>query len=578
MHERAGLDWEIVAGGTAPADQVRVELVLVPGGESHEQGYEITITPERVRAVASTPAGLFYGVATLNQLIAQLGAELPTLHCRDWPDYPNRGIMLDISRDKVPSMATLYELVDLFASWKINQLQLYTEHTFAYRRHPAVWAEASPMTGGQILALDAYCREQFIELVPNQNTFGHMRRWLIHPQYRHLAECPDGCDTSWGRFDGPFSLAPAEPGSLELVSGLLDELLPHFSSRQVNIGADETVDVESGQGRSAALVKEMGFGRVYLDYILKVYEQVKKHDRTIQFWGDIIMVHLELVPELPRDLIALEWGYEAGHPFDEHGARFAASGVPFYVCPGTSSWRTLAGRTDNAIGNLRNAAENGLKHGAVGYLITDWGDEGHWQPLPVSYLGFAYGAALAWACTANLGMDIHRALDIFVFQDERRVMGQLAYDLGNIYQAPGFLTPNSSMLFNILQATPEGFLASLSDRELDLEEVVQRMRATLGQIKGLTAPLGESQMARPDAALIKREFAWAADMQRHACWRAQWLAGRALGREDMALRAQLNERAASLIQEFEVLWHARNRSGGFQDSFRAHANHAHALS
>ena len=38
-------------------------------------------------------------------------------------------------------------------------------------------------------------------------------------------------------------------------------------------------------------------------------------------------------------------------------------------------------------------AENGLKHGAVGYLNTDWGDRGHWQVLPVSYLGFAAGAA-----------------------------------------------------------------------------------------------------------------------------------------------------------------------------------------
>ena len=82
--------------------------------------------------------------------------------------------MLDISRDKVPRMDTLYALVDMLAGWKINQVQLYTEHTFAYRQHPDVWAEASPMTGDEILALDAFCRERHIELVPNQNSFGHM--------------------------------------------------------------------------------------------------------------------------------------------------------------------------------------------------------------------------------------------------------------------------------------------------------------------------------------------------------------------------------------------------------------------
>jgi hypothetical protein len=71
------------------------------------------------------------------------------------------------------------------------------------------------------------------------------------------------------------------------------------------------------------------------------------------------------------------------------------------VCPGTSSWNSIGGRTDNALANLRSAAENGLKHGARGYLTTDWGDNGHWQSLPISELGFALGAAYAWAWEAN---------------------------------------------------------------------------------------------------------------------------------------------------------------------------------
>jgi hypothetical protein len=567
LHAVGDLDWEIVAGTTAPLDQVRAELLVIPGGAPHEQGYDLTVAPKRIHVVAASPAGVFYALATLRQLIAQLGAGLPSLRCRDWPDYPNRGVMLDISRNKVPSMETLYELVDLLASWKINQLQLYTEHTFAYRRHPLVWAQASPMTGEQILALDAFCRARFIELVPNQNTFAHMRPWLIHERYRHLAECPDGCDTRWGRFDEPFSLAPGEPGSLDLVRDLLDELLPHFSSRQVNIGGDEPVDLESAQGRSAGLVKERGFGRVYLDYMLKVYNEVRARGRSAQIWGDIVMEHPELVPELPRDLVALEWGYEADHPFDEHGAAFAASGVPFYVCPGTSSWRTLAGRTDNAVVNLRNAARSGLEHGAAGVLITDWGDEGHWQPLPVSYLGFAYGAALAWGYEANLELDIPRALDAHAFRDPGGVMGGLAYDLGNIYQAPGILTPNSSALFNVLQAPPDRIVDFLRARDYDLAQATTKLRLTLEEINQVAAALPGARMERPDAALVQREFAWAAEMQRHACRRALWAIERAYGRDDAAVKAGLAEEAVGLAAEFEAIWQARNRPGGFQDSF-----------
>lgn len=83
----------------------------------------------------------------------------------------------------------------------------------------------------------------------------------------------------------------------------------------------------------------------------------------MMFWGDIILQQPDLISRLPKDSIALEWGYEADHPFDADGAKFTEAGVPFYVCPGTSSWNSLVGRTDNALGNLLNAAENGLKQG-----------------------------------------------------------------------------------------------------------------------------------------------------------------------------------------------------------------------
>ncbi len=560
FRQHAGAEWEIVAGAVPP-EHIRIALMLVPGSVPHEQGYSLTITPQRVDVVASQPAGMFYAVQTLQQMVEQSGAILPTLRCRDWPDFPHRGVLLDISRNKVPSMETLYALIDLLASWKINQLQLYTEHTFAYRNHPVVWAQASPMTGEQILALDSYCRQRFIELVPNQSTFGHMRPWLIHEAYRDLAEAPNGCDTRWGHFDEPFSLNPGDPRSLDLVRSLLDELLPHFSSRQVNVGCDETVDL--GQGRSRERVAALGAGRVYFDFLMQIYKEVKERHHTMQFWGDIIMEHPELVPELPRDVIALDWGYEAEHPFDQHGQIFSASGVPFFVCPGTSTWNTVAGRTDNALGNLRNAAANGLRHGAIGYLITDWGDNGHWQPLPVSYLGFAYGAALAWGYKANLDLDVPRALDLHAFQDEQGIMGRLAYDLGNIYQAPGIMRENASVLFGILQGDPQTLRQALTP-DVSAIQVGGSFQETLERINAVIKPMALADMRCPDAALVQREFAWAADMLRHACWRFMWVLGENPAPE--ASPDHLASHVQELDAEFHHLWHARNRPGGFMES------------
>lgn len=566
-----GLTWDIVAGMAAvPAQTPYILLSIVPGSGQHPQGYDLTITPEGATIIAQTPAGLFYAVQTLRQIVQQGGRNLPALRCTDWPDFPNRGVMLDISRNKVPTQQTLYELVDLFASWKINQLQLYTEHTFAYRQHPTVWANASPMTGEEILALDVYCRERFIELVPNQNSFGHLRPWLIHEPYRYLAECPDGCDTVWGHFDEPFSLAPGEPGSLELIRGLYDELLPHFSSRQFNVGCDETVDL--GQGRSKEIVEKLGEGRVYFDFLMQIYREVSRRGYTMQFWGDIIMLHPELAAQLPRDVLALEWGYEADHPFDAHGAIFAVSGVPFYVCPGTSSWNTVAGRTDNALGNLRSAAENGRKHGACGYLITDWGDRGHWQPLTVSYLGFAYGSAVSWAYETNRELDIQAALAVHVFRDAAGVIGKLVYELGNVYRLADRTPHNSSLLFWLLQLSPAEVAGYATSPE-EAAQFVDMLQNILPRLDELMQPLPQAGMERADASLIGRELVWAADMLRHACHRGVWAVNARWGVQPVGWQASLNgselaKTAESLIAEFESLWLARNRPGGLQDSLQ----------
>jgi hypothetical protein len=460
--------------------------------------------------------------------------------------------MLDISRDKVPTLETLYGLVDRLAGWKINQLQLYTEHTFAYRQHPEVWAEASPLTGQDILELDAYCRERFVELAPNQNSFGHMHRWLKHPRYAPLAEVTDfEVEHGWGR--GPFSLCPLDPGSLALVTSLYDELLPHFSSQMVNVGCDETFDL--GAGRSRAECERRGKGRVYLDFLLKIHQAVTARGRTMQFWGDIVMEHPELVAELPQDLIALEWGYEAGHPFDSHGAKFASAGLQFYVCPGTSSWNSIAGRTANALDNLLNAAENGLKHGASGYLITDWGDNGHWQVLPVSFVGFAAGAAYAWALEANRALDVAQAVSQHAFQDPTGALGRVAYDLGNVYRAVGVEPHNASALFQVMLWPLEQVRGH---HEVASPEALQR---TLAAIDEAMRPLPHARSLRPDAGLVHREFEHTARLLRHACRRA--LLAHAPNLEDAA---QLSHDLRDIIAGYQDIWLVRNRPGGLNDS------------
>jgi hypothetical protein len=551
LQERLGLSWTVTASSAVSDEKVGLRLSISPEILPQPQGYRLSIDPEGIKVEAPDEAGVFYAVCTLNQIVAVAGRHLPGLEITDWPDFPARGVMLDVSRDKVPTMETLLALVDMLAGWKVNQLQLYMEHTFAYHRHPEIWADASPFTAQEIIDLDIYCRQRHIELVPNQNSFGHMHHWLKHPRYRPLAECPDGAQTPWGT--EPFTLCPLDPGSFELVESLYDELLPNFTSRMFNVGCDETFEL--GQGRSAEACQQRGTGRVYLDFLLRIYAAVKERGLTMQFWGDIIIQHPELVPDLPRDVIALEWGYEADHPFDDNCARFAAAEIPFYVCPGTSSWNTLAGRTDNALRNLFNAAENGLKHGAIGYLNTDWGDYGHWQVLPISYLGFAAGAAYSWCLDSNQDIPLSQALSTHAFGDPTGSLGEVAYDLGNVYRSLGFEPPNASPLFGILRYPIDPQIAIPKEGIQNAFDSVNRA----------IVPLEFAQWGTADAWLVQQEFSITARLLRHACQRGL-LAHERDPQIANQMRAELYRDFKAILETYKEIWSQRNRPGGLSDS------------
>jgi hypothetical protein len=538
---------------------------------SRAEGYRLEIDRQGIVLAAHDAPGAFHGLMTLCQLLRQAGRSgLPVAAIDDWPDFPARGVMLDISRDKVPTLTTLFALVDRLAEWKINQFQLYTEHTFAYRAHERVWENASPMTAADIRALDAYCRERFVELVPNQNSFGHFNRWLAHDEYRHLAEAPDGA-TYWGSHRAPATLCPSDPGSLALVRELHAELLPNFTSRLVNVGCDETMEL--GMGRSKEEAERRGKEIVYLDFLRKIHASVAANGSTMMFWGDIILHRPELIPDLPRPIIALSWGYEANHPFAAEGAKFAAAGIPFYVCPGTSAWNSIGGRTENMKLNLLRAAENGLAHGAIGFLNTDWGDCGHWQQFPVSLPGYAYGAAVSWSVTANRDLDLAAALDLHAFGDAHGRCGRAAVALGDLEQFT--LAPrrsNGTILHRVL------LCPDIEVKDGKLENLMD-----LKGVEAATAHVAEQQVLLRKARPTELGGRRVADEL--ACTVAHLNLALAVAEEKLqadrsvlaelpaASRRRIARKLAAFLPEYRRLWLLRNRPGGLRESL----GHFHRL-
>ena len=303
----------------------------------------------------------------------------------------------DITRAKTPSNETIRRVVDIISSLGYTQLQLYFKDNFAYPGHELVWKNRAHITPGEARELDAYCRGKGVELVPYQSSFGHLEPWFAHPEYRKYAECPADKTYYNAKFERTMrtsALCPTDPRSIEFMSSLFDVLLPCFTSRYVNLGCDEVWDLFAKDGRSAAVIAEKGAAEVYFGFILELHSAVAARGKTMMFWSDIVFNHPELVPRIPHDAVALEWGYEATSPFPERTAALKKAGCRFYVCPGTSSWCSFFGRHDNMKANVRCAWESGAANGAEGLLLTDWGDYGCPQPWLVSLPSLVYTASL----------------------------------------------------------------------------------------------------------------------------------------------------------------------------------------
>ncbi len=517
------------------------------------QGYELTVSKDGALLEASDDAGIFYGLQTLIQIINEHGVKLPCCNISDYPDFKNRGVMLDVSRCKVPTMNSMLAYIDMLAKMKLNQLQLYMEHSFAFSAHETVWRDTSPFTAEEIIRLEAYCAERFIELVPNLNSFGHFERWLKHPEYKHLAECPDGYERHNGTWSECGMTLKPHADTLKFLNGLYAEFLPNFSSKYFNVGCDETWEL--GRGWSKKLAEKTSKTRVYLDFLLKIHKQVGKYDRKMMFWGDIILHEPELIKELPKNVIALNWGYEATHPFNEQCRQFASSGIPFYVCPGTSSWGSLTGRTSNCIANLANAAEHGIKYGAEGFLNTDWGDNGHHQYLPVSYLGILSGACYSWSYKANRNADFVNGLNSLCFKDSSGILGKTFFELGKVLEhikaRPGNSTVFNQLLFSKFDGKPDEFLK-------DIE--VPALEKCIADFDRLDAQIPLAKPGVPDGDLVKAELRNAIRMARHAA--AKTIAFIRRKDEYLPLKHDLE----TIKRIHEQLWLSRNRPGGLKES------------
>lgn len=546
LSERFFSPVEVTAG--TPGAGARL-LTMVRDSTLPPEGYRLETTPVQALLSASGDAGFYYGLLTFRQLLSE-PCRVPLMRIDDAPDFARRGYMLDVSRCKVPAMQELKRTVDSLSALRYNELQLYMEHTFAFAGDERVWFDSSPLTPAEIMELDRYCRSRFIELVPNLNSFGHLGRWLCLGEYRGLAESPE--PWYFEAWDAWYqaTLAPGKE-ALDFIDRLYAEFLPNFTSGMLNIGCDETVEL--GQGRSRKLCAECGLHRVYLDFLSELVKLAGRHGRRVQFWGDIILHEPELIPELPQGVTALDWGYEANHPFRDECAKFRAAGIPFYVCPGTSAWNSITGRTANMFGNIGSAARCGRESGAAGLLLTDWGDGGHHQYWPLSWPGIAAAAGWSWNAASSVEEAVPYAVDFAFNPGGDGRLGELLLDYGRICEAFAHPGVNQTCFWGILNAP-----GRRCNRELLELATADEAAAALAALASWRGRMTEHPPKAP--RLVLDELANSSELARLAL---ESLAARKGGAFDAAA---WNDGLRRVIGRHRDLWLARNRAGGLRES------------
>lgn len=388
--DQAGLTPDVGRGAARPGDITLAVDAALPAGQ-----YRLAIAPDAVTLTAGDDEALCNGVQTLRQIIDLNGAVLPAQTITDWPDMANRGYYFDCSRGRVPKLSYLKQVADRLCRYKVNQWQLYIEHTYLFRDLSEAWRDDTPLTAQEILELDDYCAARHIELVPSLSTFGHMYKILSTKTCCDLCELEDSekIPFSYSYAGWHHTLNASDPDSLAFVKKLIDEYRPLFRTNKFNICDDETFDL--GKGRSKEQADREGAQALYVRHVKALCEYIVAQGGIPQFWGDIMWRFPESCRELPKETICLNWGYLPEQRENEI-RDIAASGITQYACPGCCGWNRWMPLQLYAYKNNRIMGRHARKYHAVGILNTDWGDYGHINDPRLTVPGMLYGAAFAW--------------------------------------------------------------------------------------------------------------------------------------------------------------------------------------
>ena len=359
--------------------------------ENEDQAYRLTVNNNFIRLEATSNTGLFYATQSLKQLyrysfLSNKGeVTIPCMTITDWPNFKIRAWQDDISRGPIVSMDYLKLLIPQMAECKLNAFSLYTEHTFKTKCHPDI-APSDAFTAEEIKELENYCKPYHIQIIGNQQCFGHFEEILCNPFYSDLA------DTKW-------NLNPAKEETYQFLEDHLREVARAYKSPYFNINCDETESL--GQGYAKAYVDSVGQTTSYYQHINRVNRMLQPYRKRVMMWGDIADKHPEILDNLDKDIYLIAWSYDGRDDFNDFLQPYVKSGRNYFVAPGVSLSERVWPKHYEFKANIANLCRDGYKNGAMGVINTCWDDFGE-SLTNCALFGLTLGAEMSWNAASQL--------------------------------------------------------------------------------------------------------------------------------------------------------------------------------
>lgn len=309
---------------------------------------------------------IFFYIFLVNSILSSENIYSQTVNKTSFNEFEIRGFHLDL-RIQVMTPKALNEFAKTLSSLGINTLVMEWEGTFPFKEHATISNEYS-YSEKEIKDFIAYCNSLGIQVIPLQQSLGHVEYILRNPRYTNLKE--DKKDIS--------QLCPMETHlNKELFTSLFTELAIVHNSEYIHIGGDETYLL--GQCPKCQIkVKEEGKSKLFVDHMKMIAEIVISLGKKPVMWADIILKHPEAAASLPKEIIFIDWNY--GWKINHFGdiPNLQNMGFTFWGAPSLRShpdnwyvtdWATHFKNQSEFIPYARKADYKGL-------IMTSWSTTG----------------------------------------------------------------------------------------------------------------------------------------------------------------------------------------------------------